>query len=136
MEASNTCSATIYDLPDEILLEIFNKLNMVHVLQSFVDVNQRFNRLTLDPCYIHNLDMSVKSSLLQQTSQIDNEKIGKLCKKVLPRISHYIHKLTIPSGSIEYINNIDYPQLHSLSLVNFKPQTILEQLTGNIHCSI
>jgi hypothetical protein len=40
---------SILDLPDEMLLTIFNKLNMVDVLYSLVDVNERFDRLVLDP---------------------------------------------------------------------------------------
>ena len=39
----------ILDLPDEMLLVIFNKLNMIDVLSSLVDVNERFNRLVFDP---------------------------------------------------------------------------------------
>ncbi|UJR29663.1 hypothetical protein I4U23_017211 [Adineta vaga] len=129
MDASNTSNNTLYDLPDEILLEIFNKLNMIDVLCSLVDVNKRFNRLILDPFYISNLDMSIKSSLLERTSRLDIEKIGKLFKKILPRISDHIQKLAIPSCSIEYIINIDYPQLYSLTLVNVEPQKLLEHLT-------
>ena len=47
----------ILDLPDEILLAIINKLNMIDILYSLVDVNQRFDRLVLDPLYIHHLDL-------------------------------------------------------------------------------
>ncbi|CAF4540424.1 unnamed protein product [Rotaria sp. Silwood2] len=46
----------ILDLPDEILISIFNKLNNVDILYSLVDVNQRFNRLSLSSLYIHDLD--------------------------------------------------------------------------------
>jgi hypothetical protein len=36
----NKC-LNILDLPDEILLVILNKMNMVDVLYSLIDVNQR-----------------------------------------------------------------------------------------------
>jgi hypothetical protein len=137
MEISNKYNNDILELPDEILLAIFNKLNMVDVLYSLVDVNKRFNRLTLDPFYIHNLDLTVKRPLLEQTSRLDDQEITRICKKILPRIHHHIHKLTVPSCSIESIVNIDYPQLQFLSLVNFEPQQLLGHLTGNVHfCSI
>ncbi|CAM4989611.1 unnamed protein product, partial [Rotaria socialis] len=56
METSNNYNTNVLDLPDEMLLAIFYKLNMVDVLYSLVDVNKRFNRLTLDPFYVHTLD--------------------------------------------------------------------------------
>jgi hypothetical protein len=132
METSNNCNTNILDLPDEMLLAIFNKLNMVDVFYSLVDINKRFNRLTLDPFYIHNLDLTAKRSLLQRTSRLDNQEIGTTCKKILPRIHHHIHKLTVPSCLIECIVNIDYPQLQSLLLVNFEEQKLIGHLTGNI----
>jgi len=136
MEASNNYNTKVLDLPDEVLLAIFNKLNMVDVLCSLVDVNKRFSRLILDPFCIHNLDLTVKRSLLQRTSRLDNQEIATIRKKILPRIHHHIHKLTVSSCSIECIVNIDYPQLQSLSLVNFEQQKLLEHLTGTVHFSI
>ena len=137
METSNNYNTNMVDLPDEMLLAIFNKLNMVDVLYSLVDVNKRFNRLILDRFYIHNLDLTVKRSLLERTSRLDNQEFVAICKNILPRIHHHIHKLTVPSCSIEGIVNIDYPQLQSLSLVNFGQHKLLEYLTGKVHfCSI
>jgi hypothetical protein len=57
MEPSNK---DILDLPDEMLLAIFNKLNMIDVFYSLVDINERFNRLIFDPFSIHNLDLTVQ----------------------------------------------------------------------------
>lgn len=54
----------ILDLPDEILLIIFNKLNTIDALYSLVDVNDRFNRLVFNALHILNLDttnMVIKS---------------------------------------------------------------------------
>ena len=59
MNISNNNHLNILDLPNEILFIIFNKLNMVDVLYSLVDVNQRFDQLVLDPLYIRNLDMTI-----------------------------------------------------------------------------
>ncbi len=52
----------IFDLPNEILMIILNKLNMIDALYSLVDVNQRFNQLIFGYFYIHKLDMTFKSS--------------------------------------------------------------------------
>ncbi|CAF4263315.1 unnamed protein product, partial [Rotaria sordida] len=70
------------------------------------------------------------SPLLQRVSPLDIQKIDTICKKILPRIHHHIYKLTVPSYLIECIINIDYPQLQSLSLVNFEEEKLLEYLTG------
>jgi hypothetical protein len=43
MDTSNDNQLNILDLPNEILLNIFNKLNTVDVLYSLVDVNKRFD---------------------------------------------------------------------------------------------
>ncbi|CAM4809784.1 unnamed protein product [Rotaria magnacalcarata] len=41
----NRSTVSLMDLPDEILFTIWNKLNKLDVLYSFVDVNRRFNKL-------------------------------------------------------------------------------------------
>ena len=70
----NKC-LNILDLPDEILLIICNKMNIVDVLYSLVDVNQRFDRLVLDPLTIHNIDMTIRTleSVYDQTFSIDDQ---------------------------------------------------------------
>jgi hypothetical protein len=128
METSNK---DILDLPDEMLLVIFNKLNMVDIFHSLLDINERFNRLILDSFYIHNLDLTVKRSLVQRTSQLDNQTAERISKKIFPRIHQHIRKLNISSCFIECLLNIDYPQLQSLSLVNFQQEKLVEHLTSN-----
>jgi len=56
MNTLNNKNINILDLPDEILFIIFNKLHMIEMFYSLVNVNQRFDRLVLDPmnhlCFI------------------------------------------------------------------------------------
>src|SRR5437660_1072240 len=82
MDTSHNNCLNILDLPNEILLTIFNKLNRVNVLYSLVDVNERFDRLILNPFYIHNLDLIIKS-LSDGICSIDNEILDKICEKIL-----------------------------------------------------
>ncbi|CAF4563338.1 unnamed protein product, partial [Rotaria magnacalcarata] len=63
MNASNNNDINILDLPDEILLIILRKLDMVDVFYSLVNLNKRFNQLVLEPLYIDHLDLTVKTSL-------------------------------------------------------------------------
>jgi len=44
MNISTNNNLNILDLPNEILLMIFKKLNMVDVLYSLVDITQRFDQ--------------------------------------------------------------------------------------------
>jgi hypothetical protein len=91
MNNLNKIRPNILDLPDEILFIILKKLNMVDVVYSLVDVNQRFDRLAVDSLYICDLKitniMSI-NSLYNQTSLIDTKVLCKICQKILPRIYH------------------------------------------------
>jgi len=123
----------ILDLPDEILLIICSKMNMVDVLYSLVDVNQRFLRLVLDPLIIRNLDMTLTTieSVYDQTFSIDDQVLSRICDKILCRIHHHINTLTVEPYSIKRVlHAANYPQLYSLSLVNFEAEILYQYLTG------
>src|SRR5271169_1904267 len=78
-------SMNILDLPDEMLCAILNKLNMVDVFYSLVDVNERFDRLVLDPLYIHHhhhhLDFVVEPLVKRYSSSIDDQVLDEICRK-------------------------------------------------------
>jgi len=119
----------ILDLPDEMLFAIFKKMNMVDVFYSLVDVNQRFHRLVLDSLYISHLNLT-NQTLLNEKSPTANQILDRICEKILRRIHHKINKLTVQPLSMKCILPINYPQLHSLFLVNFKQKILLQHLTG------
>jgi len=130
MNTSNNNDINILDLPDEMLLIILSKLNMVDVFYSLVDLNKRFNQLVFDPLYIHHLDLTAKTSL-DHNSPVDNQVFDQIRTKVLPRIHYKVNKIMVTSPSIEFIfNTVDYPQLHSLSLLHFQQETLLQYLTS------
>ncbi|CAF3221190.1 unnamed protein product [Rotaria sp. Silwood2] len=119
MSVLSSNNINILNLPDEILHAIFNKLNIVDIVYSLVNVNQRFDLLTLDPFYIHHLDFVIKRDDVHNSS-VDIQIIDRICEKILPRINEKVNKLTVDQFSMEgIISTIDYPQLHSLSLVNY-----------------
>jgi F-box-like len=134
MNNLNNNHFNILDLPDEILFIIFHKLNMVDVLYSLVDVNQRFHRLALDSLYVRDLNMTdimIINSLYDRTSSVDSQVLSRICSKILPRIHHQIQKLTIEEFSVKQILHVsNYPQLYSLSLINFREETLNQYLTG------
>ncbi|CAF4211999.1 unnamed protein product [Rotaria sordida] len=107
---------------------------MVDVLYSLVDVNQRFDRLVVDPLTIRNLNMTSRTikSMYDQTFSIDDEVLSKICEKILCRIDHQVNRLTVEQYSIKRILvAANYPQLYSLSLINFEGKILSEYLTGD-----
>jgi len=136
MNNLNNNDLNILDLPDEILFIIFKKLNTTDLLHSLVNVNRRFDRLALDSLYIRDLDMTdimTINSLYDQTSSIDTQILSKICSKILPRIHHQVHKLTIEQYSMKQILlAANYPQLYSLSLINFEEKILYQYLTGTL----
>ncbi len=136
MNNLNKNHINIVDLPNEILFIIFKKLNMIDVLYSFVDVNQRFNRLVLDSFYIGDVNMTTimdSTSLYDQTSSIDRKVLSRICEKVLPRIHDQIYKLTVEEYSVKQtLLASNYPKLFALSLINFQEEILDEYLIGII----
>ena len=133
MNISNKKHLNIVDFPNEILLIIFNKLNMADVLYSLVDITQRFNQLIFDPFYIRNLNMTsmTMKSFYGRTYSIDNQVLDRICKKILPRIHHQVNELTVEQHSMERILlNINYSKLSSISLVNFQEEILFQYLMG------
>ncbi|CAF2122213.1 unnamed protein product [Rotaria magnacalcarata] len=58
--------------------------------------------------------------------------LDEVCEKVLPRIYHQINKLAVEPHSIErLLFTTGYPQLDSLSFINFQKETFYQYLTGN-----
>jgi hypothetical protein len=120
----------ILDLPDEMLRAIFNKLNMVDMLYSLVDVNQRFDRLALDSLYVYHLDFSIEA-FNNYNSSTYTYILDRICSKILPRINQKITELTVDPLSMKRIlGAVDYSQLYSLSFVNFEPKILSRHLTG------
>jgi hypothetical protein len=132
MDISNNNNLNILDLPDEILLIIFNKLNSIDALYSLVDVNERFDRLVLNSLHIRNLDTTnmVIKSYYDRTFSIENNVLSRICEKILPRINHQLNALITEQNSVKHMLTVNYPQLNSLSLVNFQKEILFQYLTG------
>jgi hypothetical protein len=136
MNTSNNNRLNIFDLPNEILFMIVNKLNIGHVVYSLFHVDERFAQIVLDPLYIlniRNLDMTVirMKSFFDYTFTIDDQVLNIIYRKILPQISDHINKLTIEQQSMKRILlAVDYPQLYSLSIVNCEEEILFQHLRG------
>ena len=135
MDTFNNNNLNILHLPDEILLIIFKKLNTNDALYSLVYVNKRFNRLVLNSLPIRNLDTTnmVIKSYYDRRFSIDNNLLAIIYEKILPRIHRQLNELTVEQNSVKHILlAADYPQLDSLSLVNFQKEILFQYLTGTL----
>ncbi|CAM4963719.1 unnamed protein product [Rotaria socialis] len=131
MSTLNNNDINIFDLSDELLLYIFNKLHTIELLYSLVNVNQRFDRLVFDSFYTHHLDLTVRP-LCYYTSPVNTQIFDRIRTQVLPRIHQKLNKITVDPLSMECIlGTIYYSELNSLSLVNFQSETLLQHLTGD-----
>jgi hypothetical protein len=132
MDTFNKNNLNILDLPDEVLLIIFKKLITIDALYSLVNVNKRFDRLVLNALHIRNLDTTnmVIKSYYDRTFSISNNILSEICQKILPRIHHQLNELIVDQNSMEHILTVNYPQLDSLSLVNFPNEILFQYLKG------
>jgi len=135
MNNSNKNQLNILDLPDEILFIILDELRTTDAFYSLADVNQRFHRLVLDSLYTRHLNMTTIvniNSLYDQNSSIEDiPNLPEICEKNLPQIDHQVHKLIVEQDSMKRIlRAANYPQLYSLSLINFHEEILYQYLTG------
>lgn len=122
----------ILDLSNEILLYIFEKLDIIDVLYSLVDVNQRFDQIVfglINVRHVNMVDLLNINSYSYSNYWIDPKVISKICDRVLFRIAHKICQLTIEQYFMkEILSNCIYSQLNSLTLVNCKEDILYENL--------
>lgn len=127
----NSC-LQLNDLPDEIFLIIFKKLNNVDLLYSFFDVHKRLNRILYDPIFLNHL------SLLNRDSndciyRLFDWMLGRYCLEILPSIHNKIEWLDLESSSMRRILLCtDYPNLHRLGLYNLDKQLAKHLVSGKI----
>lgn len=126
----------ILDLPDEILLKILEKLLMIDVFQSFLNVNERFDRLLLDSVYVRHFDMSTITAIhlsYEDHSPFNGEILSRICKEVLPQIHHHIRELTVDQNTMKSVlHATTYPKLNSLSIIHIQDKILYRYLTSKV----
>ncbi|CAF4454937.1 unnamed protein product [Rotaria magnacalcarata] len=112
------------DLPDEILLIIFKKLNNLEVLYSFQGFNERFNKIIHDSMFTSRLSfpqLSFKKCIKKFSSDII---LNRFCSQILLTIRTKIKCLDLESESMRNIlDAADYPNLYALGLYNIEEET-------------
>ncbi|CAF3899991.1 unnamed protein product [Rotaria sordida] len=71
-------------------------------------------------------------SFYDRVYSIDNQVLERICKNILPRIYHQITELIVEQYSMERVlQTINYPQLYSLTLMDFSEDVLFNHLTSN-----
>ncbi|CAF1409157.1 unnamed protein product [Adineta steineri] len=114
----NRINIYILDLPDEILLTIFNKVNNTDLLYSLMGINEKLDRITCDNMFTKDIDLTTVSSNGTNDSKLDIV-VDRFCTYIFPRIHNNVESLGIQASMFHRILHADYyPNLHKLSLLN------------------
>ncbi|CAF3210945.1 unnamed protein product [Rotaria sp. Silwood2] len=121
-------NVNLLDLPDEILLLILKKLNNIDVLYSFIDVNNdHLNSLAREKIFSDTLNIVP----IDNVSAIDQQKLDRFCKVILPKIHDNVKCFILEPLSMECILlAADYPSLIELKLFNFTQEIYLNYFTN------
>ncbi|CAF0933832.1 unnamed protein product [Adineta steineri] len=116
MNVDNSC-ISIVDLPDEILLSIFNKLSNFDVLYWLVGVNIKLDNIARDRKFTQSIDLTSISSS-EKDDPKTNAILDRFCLDILPRIHNNVKCLTIDGCFLERI-------LHSNKFFNLQTITLI-----------
>ncbi|CAF3876280.1 unnamed protein product [Rotaria sordida] len=117
------------DLPDEVLLIIFKKLNNVKVLYSLMGINKRLDKILHDSIFTTNLTL-LKYLSYDSIYSLSNSMLDRYCMEILPKINNKIKCLDLESSSMERILlSANYPNLFGLGIYNIEKETTLRLFT-------
>jgi hypothetical protein len=126
----NSKTIGLLELPDEILLIIFDKLGSVNVLYSLLNSTQRLDQIARNIDYTKSINFSIELSDGQFTT-IDPDKLHRFCVEILPQINHHIQAMTLETVTIERILlATQFPNLNTIVLVGCSPDVLLRHFTG------
>lgn len=125
-------SIELIDLPNELLLIIFKKLNNVDLLYSLMGIDNQFDQILYDSMLTNCLTLT-RSSSDGDICPLINEMLDRFCSEILPKIHHKIECLTVESVSMESILLAnDYPNLRKLCLVSIEEVRLPDLFNGEI----
>jgi hypothetical protein len=119
------------NLPDELILLIWNKLDQIDVLYSFSNVNRRFNKLIRDQTYTRSIELIKTNCEEEKNCSLSDEILDRLCLDILPQIHSIVEQLILESFSMERILHAgDYPRLCKLTLINLTQELAIRIFAG------
>ncbi|CAF1141202.1 unnamed protein product [Rotaria sordida] len=125
----NQCNINLLDLPTEILLTIFKKLDNMDVLYSLFDINnQRLDNIIQENTFTNTLNF-VLTTLTNDFLSISDPILDRFCTNILPKIHYNVKSLILNSLSMERILLVaDYSNLCEIKIFNFNIQSPCRRL--------
>ena len=124
----------LINLPDEILMIIFERLDSVDLFICFMDINTRVEQIIHDPVFTRRLTL-LRWSPTDFFYPVHNTIIDRFCFQIIPKICHNIKWLNLESSCIERVLlAADYPNLCGLGLHNFEEKTAIKFFKSKKFC--
>ncbi|UJR12716.1 hypothetical protein I4U23_016890 [Adineta vaga] len=124
----NNSVVGMMNLPDELIMKIWNSLTNIDVLYSFIGVNYSFNQLLHDQTYTRSIELTKKD----MESSLFDSIIDRFCLVILPEINQYIECFILELISMERILlAADYPCLNKIVFTQISEDFILRYFTNN-----
>ena len=131
MTVKNVC-VRLNDLPEELLLIIFRKVNNIDLLYSIVGITSQFDRILSDSFFTNDLRL-VTSSVDNVICPLSSEIIDRFCLEILPRINENIQSLTVePLYMAKIFRAGDYLNLRKLCLTSIEQEKLADLFNGKI----
>jgi hypothetical protein len=128
----NSCIG-LNDVPDEILIYIFQKLNNTEVLYSLQGVNKRLNQIIHDPIFTSRLAFVEWLSHHFTDLFCCDTMLDRFCLEILPDIHQNIKWFELELSSMKHVlHAATYPNLVTLALHNINKESAQSLFTGNI----
>ncbi|CAF3439647.1 unnamed protein product [Rotaria socialis] len=126
----NNSVIRIVDIPEEMLLAIFRKLNNIDILYSLVGVNQKLDKVACDINFTRTIDLTMSSSDEAEYSGT-NTILDRFCMHILPRIYQNIEYLIIQGCFSQRVLHASiYPNLRKLTLINLELKMASRMFNG------
>ena len=135
-------SVQLTDLPDEILMIIFKKLDNITLLYSLSGVSIRLNKIVHDFIFTNRLTLLifVPIRLIKLTSasvyyiySLPPPIFDRYCLHILPKIHENVRWLDLESSSMERIlRATNYPNLSGIAFYNIQVETAMHIFSGKI----
>ena len=125
-------SVRLNDLPEELLLIIFRKMNNIDLLYSVLGINSQLDRILNDSFFTNDLRL-VRSSVDDVICPLSSEIMDRFCLEILPKMNEKIQSLTVEPLYMEKIFCAgDYLHLRKLCLTSIEQEKLADLFNGKI----
>jgi hypothetical protein len=135
-------SIRLTDLPDEILVIIFQKLPNIELLYSLMDLDPRLDGILNESIFTNRLILLrfISRRLVNRKSIVPyyvypllDPILDRFCERILPKINLKVRWLELESTSMERVlHAANYPNLFGVVIYNIQTERALQVFSGKI----